>query len=117
MRVTKRYPNLFGPNDPLCPSCSVGPSYHRDTPKYPRPMTTLSSPDLEPVGNQDGPASGSGENRGSEGAGVPDEKGDSEESSSELSRPSKKRNLGHRMKADAYSIDYITCATTHTDLL
>ena len=43
--------------------------------------------------------------------------GDGEESSSEPSRPSKKRNLGHRREADAYPIDYITCATFHTDLL
>ena len=46
----------------------------------PRPMTTLPSLDLEPMGNHSGPASGSGENRGSEGAGVPDEEGDGEES-------------------------------------
>ena len=42
--------------------------------------------------------------------------GDGEESSSEPSRPSKKRNLSHRMEADAYPIDYTTCATTHADL-
>ena len=31
--------------------------------------------------------------------------------------PSKKRNLSHRMEANSYPIDYITCATTPTDLL
>ena len=68
----------------------------------------------ETVGGQ---ALGSGENHSFEGVGILKEVGDGEESSSKLSRPSKKRNLGHRMEADAYPIDYITCATTHTDLL
>ena len=111
--VEDSYPNLFGPNDPLCSSRSIGPSYHRDTLEYLRPMTTLPSPNLEPVGNPGGPASGSGENHSSRGAGIPEEVGDGEGSSSEPSRPSKKRNLGYRMEADAYPIDYITCATTH----
>ena len=43
--------------------------------------------------------------------------GDGEGSSSEPSRPPTKRNLGHRMEADSYPIDYIACATTPTDLL
>ncbi|XP_024043181.1 uncharacterized protein LOC112099895 [Citrus clementina] len=116
-KVDDSYPNLFGLNDPLCSSRDVGPSYHRDTLEYPRPMTTLPSPDLEPVGNYGGLASGSGENHSSEGAGIPKEVGEGKESSSEPSRPSKKRNLGHRMEADAYHIDCITCATTHTNLL
>ena len=73
--IEDSYPNLFGPNDPLCSSRGVGPSYHRDTFEYPRPMTTLPSPDLEPVGNRGGPASGSGENHSSKGAGVPEESG------------------------------------------
>ena len=103
--IEDSYPNLFGPNDLLCYSRSVGPSYHRDTPKYPRPMTTLPSLDLKPVGNRGRPASGSGENHSSEGAGVPEEVGDGEESSFEQSWPSKKRNLDHRMEADAYPID------------
>ena len=64
-KVDDSYPNLFGLNDPLCSSRDVGPSYHRDTLEYPRPMTTLPSPDLEPVGNCGGPASGSGENHSS----------------------------------------------------
>ena len=114
--IEDSYPNLFGPNDPLCSSRSVGPSYHRDTLEYPRPMTTLPSPELEPVGNRGGPASGFGENHSSGGAGVLEEVGDGEESSSEPSRPPKKRNLGHRMEVDTYPIDYIACATTPTDL-
>ena len=69
------------------------------------------------MGNRGGQASGSGENHNSEGVRVPEEEGDGEESSSEPSRPSKKRIPGHRMKADAYPIDYIACTTTHTDLL
>ena len=61
--------------------------------------------------------SGSGENYSSGGAGVLEEVGDSEGSSSEPSRPPKKRNLGHMMEAYSYPIDYIACATTPTDLL
>ena len=61
--------------------------------------------------------SDSGENHSSGGTGVPKEVGDGEESSSEPSKPSKKRNLGHRIKANSYPIDYIACATTPTDLL
>ena len=49
--------------------------------------------------------------------GVPGKVGEGKESSSEPSRPSKKRNFGHMMAGNAYPIDYITCATTHTDLL
>ena len=71
--VEDSYPNLFGPNDPLCSSRNVGPSYPRDTPEYPRHVTTLSSPDLEPVGTRGGSASGSGENHSSQGARVPEE--------------------------------------------
>ena len=44
--IEDSYPNMFGPNDPLCSSRSVGPSYHRDTLKYPRRMTTSPSPEL-----------------------------------------------------------------------
>ena len=61
--VEDSYPNMFGPNNPLCPSRSVGPSYHRDTLKHSCPITTLPSPDLESVGNRSGPASGSVEYR------------------------------------------------------
>ena len=67
--------------------------------------------------NRGGQASSSGENHGYEGVKVSEEESDEEESSSEPSRPSKKRNLGNRIEADAYPIDYLTCATTHTDLL
>ncbi|XP_024039593.1 uncharacterized protein LOC112098185 [Citrus clementina] len=115
--VEDSYPNQLRPTGPLHPSSSVGPSYDRDTPEYPRPKAILPSSDFEPMGNRGGQASGSGENHSSEGARVPEEVGDGEESSSKLSRPSKKRNISHRMEADAYLIDYITCATTHTDLL
>ena len=76
--VEDSYPNLFGPNDPLCSSRSIGPSYHRDTLEYPRPITTLPSPELKLVRNQGGPASGSGENRTSGGAGVPEKVGNGE---------------------------------------
>ena len=69
------------------------------------------------MGNRGEPASGFGENHSSEGVGVPEDVGEGEKSSTEPSRPSKKRNLGHKMEADAYPIDYITCVTTHTDLL
>ena len=109
--------NLSIPTDFLHPSCSVGLSYSRDTLEYPRPLTISSSPDLELVGNRGGPASGSGENHSSGGVGVPEEVGDAEGSSSEPSRPPKKRNLGHRVEADSYPIDYIACATTPIDLL
>ncbi|XP_024039595.1 uncharacterized protein LOC112098187 [Citrus clementina] len=115
--VEDSYPNQLRPTGPLHPSSSVGPSYDRDTPEYPRPKAILPSSDFEPMGNRGGQASGSGENHSSEGAGVPEEVGDGEESSSKLSRPSEKINISHRMEADAYLIDYITCATTHTDLL
>lgn len=73
--------------------------------------------DCEPSGNHGGQALGSGKNHGSEGADIPEEEGGDEESSYEQSRPSKKRNLGHKMEVDFYPIDYLRCATTHTDLL
>ncbi|XP_052291905.1 uncharacterized protein LOC107178260 [Citrus sinensis] len=85
------------PTDFLHPSSSVGPSHGRDTLEYPRPLTISPSPELELVGNRGGPASGSGENHGSGGVGVPGEVGDGEGSSSEPSGPAKKRNLGHRV--------------------
>ena len=115
--VEDSYPNLLEPTDPLYLSRNVCPFYNRDTPEYPRLKTILHSPDFELMGNNGGPASGSSENHGSEGVGVLDEEGHGEESSSEPSRPFKKRYISHRMKVDAYHIDYITCATTHTDLL
>ena len=121
--VEDSYPHLFGPNDLLHSSRSVGPSYHRDTPEYPRLMATPLSLELELVGNRGGPASGSGknhssgENHSSGGVGVPEEVGDGEGSNSEPNRPPKKRNMGHKVEADSYLIDYITCATTPTDLL
>ena len=115
--IDDSYPKLSRPTDLLHPSSSVGPSHGIDTLDYPCPQTILPSPDLEPVGNRSGSASGFGENHNSEEAGVPEEVGEGEESSTEPSRPSKKRNLGHMMEADAYPIDYITCATTYTDLL
>ena len=120
MRVTEiedSYPYLFGPSDPLYSSRNVGSSYYKDTPEYPRPTATSPSPELELAGNRGGPASGSSENHSSGGAGVPEEVGDSEGSSSEPSRPLKKRHIGHRVEADSYPIDYIACATTPTDLL
>ena len=84
--VEDSYHNLLGPIDPLYHSRSVGPFYNRDTPEYPHPKTIFPSLDFEPMGNRGGPSSGSGENHSSEGAGVPDEEGDGEESSSEQSR-------------------------------
>ncbi|KAH9716319.1 protein kinase domain-containing protein [Citrus sinensis] len=108
--------NLSIPTDVLRPSGSVGPSHGRDTLEYPRPLTISPSPELELVGNKGGPASGSGENHSSGGVGVPGEVGDGEGSSSEPSGPAKKRNLGHRVEADSYPIDFIACATTPTDL-
>ncbi|XP_052291947.1 uncharacterized protein LOC107174404 [Citrus sinensis] len=108
--------NLSIPTDFLHPSSSVGPSHGKDTLEYPRLLTTLHSPVLELVGNRGGPASGFGENHSSERAGVLKEVGEGDESSTEPSRPSRRRNLGHRMEADAYPINYITCATTQTGL-
>ncbi|XP_024042901.1 uncharacterized protein LOC112099696 [Citrus clementina] len=108
--------NLSIHTDFLRPSSSVGPSHGRDTLEYPRPLTISPSPELELVGNRGGPTSGSGENHSSDGVGVPEEVGDGERSSSEPSRAPKKRNLGHRVEADSYLIDYIACATTQTDL-
>ena len=69
--VEDSYPNLFGPNDPLSSSRSISISHHRDTLEYPHPVTTLPSPELEPVGNRGGSASGSGENHSSKGWGGP----------------------------------------------
>ena len=96
--------NLLIPTDFLGPSSSVGPSYGRDTLEYPRPLTISPSLELELVGSKGGPASGSGENHSCGGVGVPEEVGDSEGSSF---GPSKKRNLGHRVEADSYPIDFI----------
>ncbi|XP_024035769.1 uncharacterized protein LOC112096698 [Citrus clementina] len=110
-------PDLSRPTGLLHPSSSLALSYDKDTLEYPRSQAILHSPDFEPMGNRGGQASGSGENLSSKGDGVPEEVGDGEESSFEPSRPPKKRNLSHRMEADTYPIDYIACATTHTDLL
>ena len=115
-KIEDSYPHLFGPSDIIHSSRSISPSYHRDTLEYPRPMATSPFPELELVGNRGGPASGSGENHNSGGVGVPEDVGDGEGSSFEPSRPPKKRNLGHRVEADSYHIDYIACATTPTDL-
>ncbi|XP_024046525.1 uncharacterized protein LOC107175622 [Citrus sinensis] len=108
--------NLSIPTDFLRPSSSVGPSYGRATLEYPRSLAVSPTPELELVGNRGGPASGSGENHSFGGVGDPEGVGDGEGSSSEPSGPAKKRNLGHRVEADSYPIDFITCATTHTDL-
>ncbi|XP_024039523.1 uncharacterized protein LOC112098134 [Citrus clementina] len=108
--------NLSIPTDFLGPSSSVGPPHGRDTLEYPRPLVVSFSPELELVGNRGGPASGSGENHSSGGVGIPEGVGDGEGSSSGPSGPTKKRNLGHRVEADSYPIDYIACATTQTDL-
>ena len=103
--------NLPIPTDFLRPSSNVG-----DTLEYPRPLIVSPSPELEFVGNRGGPASGSGENHGFSGVGVPEGVGDGEGSSSGPSGPAKKMNLGYRVEADSYPIDFIACATTPTDL-
>ncbi|XP_024039348.1 uncharacterized protein LOC107176876 [Citrus sinensis] len=108
--------NVSIPTDFLGPSSNVGPSHGRDTLEYPRPLVVSSSLELELVGNRGGPTSGSGENHSSGGVEIPEGVGDGEGSSSGPSGPAKKRNLGHRVEADSYPIDYITCATTQTDL-
>ncbi|XP_052297235.1 uncharacterized protein LOC127902369 [Citrus sinensis] len=108
--------NLSIPTDFLCPSSSVGPSHGRDTLEYPHPLAVSPSPELELVGNRGGPTSGSGENHSFGGVGVPEGVSDSEGSSSGPSRPTEKRNLGHRVEADSYHIDFTACATTPTDL-
>ncbi|KAH9707093.1 TPR REGION domain-containing protein [Citrus sinensis] len=108
--------NVPIPTDYLGPSSSIGPSHGRDTLEYPRPLVISPSPKLELVGNRGGPASGSGENHGSGGVGVPERVSDGEGSSSGPSRPDQKRNLGHRVEADSYPIDFMACATTPTDL-
>ncbi|XP_024034804.1 uncharacterized protein LOC102627882 [Citrus sinensis] len=102
--------------DFLGPSSSVGPPYGRDTLEYPRPLVVSPSPELELVGNKGGPASGSGENHSFGGVGIPEGVGDGEGSSSGPSKPAQKRNLGHRVEADSYPIDFMACATTPTDL-
>ncbi|KAH9715423.1 Receptor-like protein 1 [Citrus sinensis] len=58
----------------------------------------------------------SGENHSFGGVGVPEGVGDGEGSSAGPSGPAKKMNLGHRVEADSYPIDFIACATTPTDL-
>ncbi|XP_052297040.1 uncharacterized protein LOC127902242 [Citrus sinensis] len=108
--------NVPIPIDYLGPSSSVGPSHGRDTLEYPRPLVISPSPELELVGNRGGPASSSGENHSSGGVGVPEGVNDGEGSNSGPSRPAQKRNLGHRVEADSYPIDFMACATTPTDL-
>ncbi|XP_052300232.1 uncharacterized protein LOC127903712 [Citrus sinensis] len=108
--------NVSIPTDFLGPFSSVGPSHGRDTLEYPRPLVASPSPELELVGNRGGPASGSGENHSSGGVGILEGVGDGEGSSFGPSGPAKKMNLGHRVEADSYPIDYIACATTQTDL-
>ncbi|XP_024034842.1 uncharacterized protein LOC112096144 [Citrus clementina] len=108
--------NLSIPTDFLRPSSSVSPSYGRNTLEYPRPSAVSLSPELEFVGNRGGPASGSGENHSFGEVGVPEGVGDGEGSSFGPSRPARRRNLGHRVEADSYPIDYIAFATTQTDM-
>ena len=108
--------NLPIPTDFLNPSSSVGPSRVRDTLVYPRPLAVSPPSELELVGNRGGPASGSGEDHSLGGVGAPEGVGDGEGSSSSPSRPPRRRNLGHRVEADSYPIDFIACATTQTDL-
>ncbi|XP_024039253.1 uncharacterized protein LOC112097893 [Citrus clementina] len=108
--------NLSIPTDFLRPFSSVDPSHGRDTLEYPRPLAVSPSLEVELVGNRGGPASGSGENHSFDGVGVPEGAGDGEGSSSGPSVPPQRRNLGHRVEADSYPIDYIACSTTQTDL-
>ncbi|XP_052291850.1 uncharacterized protein LOC127900693 [Citrus sinensis] len=108
--------NVPIPTDFLGPSSSVGPSHGRDTLEYPRPLVVFPSPELELVKNRGGPASGSGENHSFGGVGISEGVGDGEGSSSGPSRPAQRRNLGHRVEADSYPIDFMACATTPTDL-
>ena len=108
--------NLPIPTDFLNPSSSVGPSHVRDTLAYPRPLAVSPPSELELVGNRGGHASGSGEDHSLGGVGAPEGVGDGEGSSSGPSRPPLRRNLGHRVEADSYPIDFIACATTQTDL-
>ncbi|XP_052290066.1 uncharacterized protein LOC107175547 [Citrus sinensis] len=109
-------PNVSIPTDFLGPSNSVGPSHGRDTLEYPRPLTISPSPELEIMGNKGGPASGTSEDHSYGGVGVPEEVGDGEGSSSEPSGPSRKMNIGHKVEADSYPIDFIACVITPTDL-
>ncbi|XP_052290072.1 uncharacterized protein LOC127899951 [Citrus sinensis] len=108
--------NLSIPTDFLRPSSIVGPSHGRDTLEYPHPLAVSPSPELELVENRGGPASGSGENHSFGGVGVLEGVSDGEGNSSRPSRPAKKRNLGHRVEANSYPIDFTACATTPTDL-
>ncbi|XP_052290065.1 uncharacterized protein LOC107175559 [Citrus sinensis] len=108
--------NLSIPIEFLRPSSSVGPSHGRDILEYPRPLVVSPSLEVELVGNRGGHASGSSENNSFDGVGVPEGVDDGEGSSSGPSVPPQRRNLGHRVEADSYPIDYIACATTQTDL-
>ncbi|XP_052288073.1 uncharacterized protein LOC127899137 [Citrus sinensis] len=108
--------NVPIPTDYLGPSSSVGPSHGMDTLEYPRPLVISPSPELELIGNRGGPASGSGENHSSGGVGVSEGVSDGEGSSSGPRRPDQKRNLGHRVEADSYPIDFMACASTPTYL-
>lgn len=110
------YPNFLRAIDPQNPSSNVGPYSRKNTLRYSQSEAIPPPYDCELNGNRGGQASGSGENRSSDGTEIPGENGGNEESNSKLSRPAKKRNLGHRMKADFYPIDYLKCATTHSDL-
>ena len=114
--VGDSYLNLSIPTDFLHPSNSVGPSHGRDILEYPHSLAVSPSPKFELIGNRGGPASGFGEDHSLDGVGVPEGVGDGEGSSSGLSGPPRRRNLGHRVEADSYPIDYIACATTQTDL-
>ncbi|XP_052299621.1 uncharacterized protein LOC127903051 [Citrus sinensis] len=108
--------NVPIPTDFLGPSSSVGPSHGRDTLEYPHPLVVSSSPELALVKNRGGPASGSGENHSFGRVGISEGVGDGEGSSSRPSRSAQRRNLGHRVEADSYPIDFMACATTPTDL-
>lgn len=70
----------------------------------------------EPNGGNDEQTSGSSESRSSSGAESLEEENDNEESSPELSWLAKKRNLGHRVEAGSYPINFLRCSTTRNDL-
>lgn len=69
------YPNLLRAIDPQNPSSNVGPYSRKNTIRYSQPEAIQPPYDCELNRNRGGQAYSSGENRSSDGAEIPGEKG------------------------------------------
>ena len=112
------YPFLLKetPLGPQIPSSDVDPYNSKNTMRQLQLEITLPPSGHEPNGGNDEQTSGSGESCSSSRAESLEEENDNEESSPEPSRPAKKKNLGHRVEAGSYPINFLRYSTTQNDL-